>query len=248
MSRRPRRKKKSASARLRPFWFLIALVVLAAAFGGYYAATWPGFFPKSVTVSGNRIVSAREIASRASILPNQNVWLQNMTAAAARVAAIPYVKTVRIRRGLPATVHIAVEERSPYAELRYGSQSALIDRDLRVLQRKAGPAALPALIGKPKAMPAPGAYVKDEDVAQLRDDYDALVAAHVVVASLAYDKFGDLVATMRNGVQLLLGDDKTLPQTAPLVGPILSQVAAEGRKIAQVDLRAPKTPVVVFKK
>lgn len=248
MSRRPRRKKKSPAARLRPFWFLLTLIALLAGLAGYYAATWPGFDPKAVTISGNRIVSAQDIASRAHISRAKNVWLQNMRAAADRVAAIPYIRTVAIHRGLPANVRIVVTERTPYAQLRYEKQTALIDRDLRVLEMQPAAVALPVFVGSVRIMPAAGAFVKDPDIARLRDDYEALSQAHVVVASLEYDKFGDLVATMRSGVELLFGDDKILDKTAPLVGPILSQVAASGKKIAQVDLRAPKTPVVVFKK
>jgi cell division septal protein FtsQ len=144
-------------------------------------------------------------------------------------------------------VRIAVTERVPFARVRYGSQTALVDRELRVLELGHAPPALPVFIAKSRAVPKPGTFVKDADVAQLRDDYEELSDAHVVVTLLAYDKFGDLVATMRNGVQLLLGDDSALSKTVPLVGPILSQAGASGRRIAQVDLRAPKTPVVVYK-
>lgn len=248
MSRRPRRKKKSAAARLRPFWFLMVLLAIGAGFGGYYLATWPALYPKNVSVSGNRVVPPALIVSRAHIDRIHNVWLQNMRAAANRVAAIPYVRTAVIHRSLPANVRIVVTERVPYAKLQYGAHLAVVDADLRVLEIGGGSNLLPVLRGsKTAAMPSPGKFLKDPDIARLRDDYEALSAAHVVVASLQYDKFGDLVATMRNGVQLLLGDDTALSKTAPLVGPILSQVAASGRKIAQVDLRAPKTPVVVYK-
>ncbi len=83
---------------------------------------------------------------------------------------------------------------------------------------------------------------------RLRDDFEALAQAHVTIASLRYDKFGDLVAVMRGGAQLLLGDDANLSRKAALVGPILSQVATNGRAIAAVDLRAPDTPVVRYKR
>jgi cell division septal protein FtsQ len=132
--------------------------------------------------------------------------------------------------------------------VRYAWQTVLVDRELRVLALQPGASTLPLFVAKSTSAPKAGTFVKDAGVAQLRDDYEALSAAHVVVSSLQYDKFGDLVASMRNGVQLLLGDDSLLSKTAPLVGPILSQVGASGRKIAQVDLRAPKTPVVVYKK
>lgn len=248
MNRRPKRKKKSAAARLRPFWFLIGILAIAVAAGGYYAAAWPGFYPRSVTVSGNRVVPAQLILARARIAPRENLWLQNMGAASSRVRDIPYVKTAWLHRSLPANVRIQVTEREPYALVKYGAGSALVDRDLRVLRVDDALPSLPVLVPGRGAIPAAGAFIKDPAVLALREDYDALGRAHVVVASLRYDKFGDLVATMRSGVQLLLGDERTLPHTASLIGPILSQLSASGRKIAQVDLRAPKTPVVVFKK
>jgi cell division protein FtsQ len=240
------RKKTSAASRLRPFWFLITVVAIAAAFAGYYAATWPGFFPKHVTIGGNRVVSAQQIAARAGISGNVNVWLQNMHAARRRIEAIPYVKEASIHRSLPANVRIAVTERTPYAVLRYGAQPALVDRDLRVLQRLDGPVALPQFVLKTGSVPADGAFVNDPAAERLRDDYETLAQAHVVVRSLRYDTFGGLIAEMHAGVRLLLGDDSDLQKKAALIGPILSQVAAGGRRIAAVDLRAPKTPVVTY--
>jgi len=80
----------------------------------------------------------------------------------------------------------------------------------------------------------------------LRDDYERLTDAHVVVVTLGYDRFGDLTAGTPRGVQLLLGDDEDLTRKIALIGPILSQTA--GRRIAAIDLRAPGTPVVVYRR
>lgn len=247
MTKTASRKKKSPAQALRPFWLLIGIVAILAAFGGYYAATWPGFFPKSVMVTGNRVVSSHEILARARVITHANVWLQNMRAAAARVDVIPYVKDAQIHRSLPATVRIAVTERTPYAVLRYRSGAVVVDRDLRVLQRLDGAVTLPQFLLKATHPPADGAFVKDATAMRFNEDYAALARGHVIVTSLRYDKFGDLVATMHGGVRLLLGDDADLQKKTPLVGPILSQVAAGGRRIAAVDLRAPKTPVVVYR-
>lgn len=247
-SKRPKRIKKSASARLRPYWVLFLIVVIAAAAGGYYAATWPGFYPKHVVVSGNRVVPSSEILARAQIAPQQNVWLQNAHRAAARIEAIPYVKTAQIHRSLPANVRIVVSERKPFAVLQAGSQRALVDRDLRVLEPDRGMLVLPVIEVKDTALPRAGAFVRDSGAARLRDDYIALEQAHVAVRSLHYDKFGDLVAATPGGVSLLLGDDTDLAKKTPLIDPIISQVSATGKKLAAVDLRAPKTPVVVYKR
>lgn len=246
-ARKTQRRKKSAAARLRPFWFLIALVAVVGAAGGYWAATWPGFYPRDVVLRGNRVVPGQEIVARAAIVGNQNLWLQNMRAAAARVAEIPYIKDVSIHRSLPATITVRVTERIPFALVRISEQSVLIDRDLRVLQSGGEGEALPVFVGRGKTAPPPGAFLKDPQAARLRDDFELLSRAHVAAATFRYDRFDDLIVSMRTGVTLLLGGDGDLAQKAALVDPILSQVAAQGKKIAEVDLRAPRTPVVVYR-
>lgn len=242
-----KRQKRSPIARLRPFWFLIVVVAIAAGLGGYYAATWPGFFPKRILISGNRAVSSQEIAAHAAIRSNSNIWLQNTGAAAARIETIPYIKTAGIRRSLPANVRIVVTERVPFAVLHIGPDAALVDRDLRVLERSDRGGTLVALRISSGKMPADGGFVKDPVAIHLRNDCTTLTTAHVLVRTLSYDKYGDLVATMLDGIRLLLGSDSDLEKKTALVGPILSQVAAGGRRIAAVDLRAPKTPVVVYR-
>lgn len=246
-ARKPKRVKKSAAARLRPFWFLIVIVAIAASGAGYWAATWPGFFPKRITITGNHAVPSQEVAARAAIAPRENIWLQNTRAATARIEAIPYIKDAAVHRMPPALVYINVTERIPFAVARFGTHRVVIDRDLRVLQNADTSDALPVIVAKGDALPIPGVFIKDPDTAHLRDDYEVLSQAHVAAAQLSYDRFGDLAVTMRSGVKLLLGDDSDLGQKVPLIGPILSQVAAQGKKIAAVDLRAPKTPVVVYK-
>ncbi len=232
---------------MRPFWFAVLVIAAAGAFGGYYAARWPGFYPKRLIVSGNAIVPAQEIAARAQIAGNANLWLQNFSAAASRIETIPYVKKATITRSASSDVHIWVTERTPYAVLRYGKRSAVIDRDLRVLAWGGDGRRLPQFVLGARAMPAPGEFVNDAFARRLRADYDALAKARVRVASLRYDKFGDLVAGMPSGTRLLLGDDSDLSRKVPLILPILSQVGATGRTVAALDLRAPTTPVVRYR-
>lgn len=232
---------------MRPFWILFVLAAIAAGVGLYYAAAWPGFLPKRVSVGGNRVVPASQILSRAAISPHENLWLQNMGAAAQRIQAIPYVKTATIHRSLPASVRITIEERRPFALVQFGAKRVLVDHDLRVLQGGQAAPTLPVIAGKDAPEPRDGTFIRDADVQRLRDDDDALVRAHVPVRSLRYDRFGDLIATTPGGIALLLGDDTDLSKKTGLIDPIISQVSATGKKLASVDLRAPKTPVVVYK-
>jgi hypothetical protein len=46
---------------------------------------------------------------------------------------------------------------------------------------------------------------------------------------------------------VLLGDDEDIEKKIALIDPILAQTAKAGRHVATLDLRAPNTPVVVYK-
>ena len=244
---RPRRRKPSAAARIRPFWILIAVLLLLLAIGGGYVLNWSGFHPKGVLVSGNRVVPTNEIVARAQIRNDRNLWLQNTGAMATRIETIPYIETAIVRRQLPATVIISVTERTPYAVLEQGAERVTVDHTLRVLQ--ADPvAALPTLVASGNsAMPA-GSTVADPTVRALRDDLDALQGAHLAAVRLSNDRFGQLIVTLRDGVRVLLGDDDDrLQQKIELIQPILDQAARGGHRVAQVDLRAVRTPVVIYR-
>ncbi|MDP9023930.1 MAG: FtsQ-type POTRA domain-containing protein [Candidatus Eremiobacteraeota bacterium] len=235
---------------MRRFWILALFVLVVASIGGYIAGTSQAFFPRSVAVRGNHVVSRDEIAQKAAIARNRNVWLQNTRAMAKRVETIPFIATAKIRRALDADVTIEVTERVPFATVRTLDEEATVDRDLRVLGAGADEAApaLPLLIVRNHISLVPGRFLKDETLSRLRGDDVALVAAHIPAVVLSTDRYGQLVATLRNGVRLLLGDDDDLARKLPLVDPILTQLARAHRPIAALDLRAPTTPIVVYKK
>ncbi|HEX3671013.1 MAG TPA: hypothetical protein VHT92_04830, partial [Candidatus Cybelea sp.] len=84
MSPKRRRRKPTAVARVRPFWMPIAICTLLLLVAIGVAATWPGFDPKQITVTGNHRVGSDEILSRAAIAPHVTIWLQNTGAIARR--------------------------------------------------------------------------------------------------------------------------------------------------------------------
>ncbi|MDP9017490.1 MAG: FtsQ-type POTRA domain-containing protein [Candidatus Eremiobacteraeota bacterium] len=246
-SKNGRRTKKSTASRLRPFWIPILLLLVAAAAGSYYGTSWKGFEVKRISVQGDHVVPRGEIVASAAIERHTNLWLQNTRTAAARVRLIPYIDDAWIRRGLPATVTIVVTERTPYAVVQSGAQPAkLIDAHLRVLEMNASRRDLPHLACAVLPQPHTGDFLKDDCVRALARDYETLVKQHVEARSLVRDRLGDVTAQIPPGITIKLGDDSDLEAKGALVDPILSQTRSEGRRIRALDLRAPKTPVVVF--
>ena len=241
----PSRARKGAAARVRPFWVVIALALLAAAAGAFYGAQWPGFHPRRITIVGAAVVSRTEVLRRADIDQRRNIWLQDTSAAAARIASMPYVKTVEIRRRLPADVAIFIQERKPFAIITDGDAELLVDDALRVLDGAGVQSDLPRLRSSvPRA--SAGETLHSARLTQLVRDCKALIAAGVPISYLNLDHLGNLNARLFSGVLIEFGDDSDILQKARLVNPVLSQVPLAGRKIRALDLRAPRTPVVVF--
>jgi cell division septal protein FtsQ len=221
-----------------------AAVVLA---GLSVAATWPGFDAKTILVNGNERVSRAEIVARAHVTPHLTIWLQNTGAMVKRIAAIPYVDAVRVRRIPPSTIRIVVTERRPYAVIRSGDEEALVDRALRVLEPAAVEAAYPVLALPAGAVFEPGEFVRDRSAIGLRDAYESITARNLAVVALQYDRFGGLIVTLRGGVRLLLGNTGDLSEKLTLADAILTQVVNGRRRVAAVDLRAPSAPVLVYR-
>ncbi|MFY9719065.1 MAG: FtsQ-type POTRA domain-containing protein [Candidatus Cybelea sp.] len=241
-----RRVKRSTAARIRPFWILIAFFGALALLGLVYLAMWPGFNLKRVTVSGNQRVSTDEILARAEIPTNRSIWFENTRAIADRIRAIPYVDSVSVGRIPPASLTVWVTERVPFAILQSGATQAIVDHAMRVLSPASGDERLPVFI-LPNLDLTPGRFVTAPDALALRESYTTLAGNGVFPASLAFDRFGGLVATTPSGLRILFGERNDLGHKVRLLQAILAQVVRRQRSVAAIDLRAPGTPVVVYR-
>ncbi len=242
-----RRRKRSAAARFRPFWMPIGLAGVAAVAAGGFAATWSGFDLKKVEVAGNHRISTAQILRAAGIAPHISIWLQNTRAIARRIESIPYVETAQIHQVPPASLHIAVTERVPFAIVQSDPESAVVDGNLRVLETAAGDETLPVLIVPPALALRPGAFVVTRDAVELRDAYEAMAARRILPRSLALDRYGGLVVTLRDGMRVLIGQESDLGQKLTLVDAILAQIVRGQRRVAAIDVRAPAAPVIVYR-
>lgn len=225
----------------------IALAGLLAVAAGAFASTWAGFDPKTVEVVGNRRVPTAQILRVAGVSPRVSIWLQNSGAMARRVQSIPYIGGAWIHRIPPASLRIAVTEREPFAILQSAPDSAVVDRSLRVLEPAAGDEPLPILIVPAGLALQPGAFATTRGAVELRDACEAISARHIEPRALAFDRYGGLVVTLRDGLRVLFGQDGDLGQKVTLVDAILAQVVRGQRRVAAIDVRAPAAPVIVYR-
>jgi cell division septal protein FtsQ len=234
-----KRRRATPAQRLRPFWFLIAIVIALLAVCTYLFSLSHAFYPRTIDVSGNRIVSKDAILSAAQIELDRNIWLQNTAAMTQRIEAIPYIDTAAVHRHVPNAISIDVTERTPFALLERNGAIVTVDRTLRVLNPGAPPGAqLPTIIAA------------THDVAKtLADTEEVALQTRLDVAQLREDAYGDVEMTLRqNNVRVLFGDPDTVDDKMQMIVPILEKVDRGNRRVAAIDLRAMTTPVVEYAK
>ena len=145
-------------------WLIAALVAVVAV-----AAVWLVWFSSVLTVTQVRVVGATNVSAdsvlrAAAVPPHQQLARVDAAGITARVAALPRVATVEVRRGWPNSLVIAITERTPIAAVVTPGGLALVD---------ASGVTFGSVAAAPKGMPVITASTPD-----------ALTSASAVVAAL----------------------------------------------------------------
>jgi hypothetical protein len=248
--RRPlRRSKRSLGARLRRFWILGFLVAIALTWGGWRLATLPAFRLHDLAVTGTVHVTRTEIVARAAIDPHENVWLLDRSAIERRIAAIPYVLSARVHRQFVGNLWIDVAERRPEACVRDGAGHAfLVDSALRVLETVCTPIVTRAYDVRAHLGGGAGTFLRDPEIVALQSDANALDVGDERYRAFDHDAYGELEATMQSGIRVRFGGDDDLPRKQRLIEPILAELGPRLGDVRSLDVRAPSTPVVEYRK
>lgn len=244
-----RRSKPSLLARMRMMWLVLFVAGAVVGTLAYLTMLWPGFDARVAGIEGAHHVSAHEIAQAAALDEQRNLWLQSKRKAELRIEALPYVKRASIHRSLPGRVRIVVSERVPAALVALDDGSlALIDGEARILQRGMPRSAHFVVIENVRApIAAAGTFITDPTIGRLMGDAKTLTAAGVAVRSIGLEQFGAVTILTRAGLRVRFGADADLPEKIRLIDPILRTVGARLGKVAALDLRSPKTPIVVYR-
>lgn len=246
---RPRRRfKRSLAARLGRFWVLGVLIAGALVWGGWAIAALPAFRLHELAVTGAHRVSRAEVVARAAIDPAGNVWLVDRAAVEKRIDGIPYVLAAHVHRRPPGTVWIEIEERTPSACVHDGAgHEYLVDDALRVLADVCTTEVYLTYDIKAAVDASAGEFLRDPELLALQNDARALADDGNRYRSFAHDAFGQLEATLHDGIAVRFGDEDDLDRKQRLIGPILAQLGSRADDVRTLDVRAPATPVVEYR-
>ncbi|MBV8196504.1 MAG: cell division protein FtsQ [Candidatus Eremiobacteraeota bacterium] len=100
---------------------------------------------------------------------------------------------------------------------------------------------------RPGANFSAGEFVTVGPAVAMRSAYDLMRAKGLVPTQFSVDRFGGLNVTLSDGIRVLLGPANDLEKKLGLVTAVLAQMSHQQRRIAAIDVRAPATPVVVYR-
>ena len=87
----------------------------------------------TITVEGNRRLSAGEVAGLVALLLGENLLVADLEAGRASLLASGWIRDAMLRRVLPSGVHVTLDEREPVGLGRFGSRLYLVDSTGQVI-------------------------------------------------------------------------------------------------------------------
>ena len=112
-------------------YFILLLIIVAITSGCLFA---PTFNIVSIVAESGENVSSQEILDKAQISIGENIFRINDTKIKNSIEMLSYVRKAKIYRKLPNTIILKVEERIPYANIKYLESFAITDKYGYVLE------------------------------------------------------------------------------------------------------------------
>ena len=137
----PKKKKK----RRKKHYFLRLLLIIAFIVGVIVTLRSSLFNVRYFVVEGNNYYTAAQVQDLAGLSTGINIFKQKLAPAKSALIKDPYIKNVEMKRKLPNTVVITIEERAEYACVPLDAQYALIDSEGTVLRIASDLPVLPLL-------------------------------------------------------------------------------------------------------
>ncbi|MQY25555.1 cell division protein FtsQ/DivIB [Nocardia aurantia] len=177
----------------------------------------PALAVRTLRIEGLSALSEQQVRAALAVPSGRSMLRIDTDAMAARVAALPRVRTARVQRVFPSTVRVTVDERMPALYFDGPDGSHLIDSDSVEFAIEQAPATLPKLTtdhpGGSDPVTRAAVEVLDATPPELREQVGEVVARSV----------SDVALTLRDGRIVLWGGPGDSARKAAVVLPILSR-------------------------
>ncbi len=215
---------------------LAGIALVALMFGS------DAFYVYTADIQGNRLISAQDVYARSGV-DGTNIFKLRPSEATRRLRDLPFVKDARLSVGLPASVRIDIEERSPIAIWQVAGASYGVADDGTVLPPDGAPPGAPVIQAEGNALQY-GLKLEPEVIVLAQRLRDLVPNAQRVVFS---NERGLGIVTAQGFPAYFGGkDDATAARVAVLNG-LTAELKQQRIEPTYVDLRVPSRPIYGMK-
>lgn len=227
------------TARLRPFVraFMNVMAVLTGLGIAGFFYTVPVLGVTDVRVEGNRRLSADTVRGLANVA-GANVLTLNIPAIQQQLLTEPWIAEARVRRRLPATVEVRIEERTAGAVWEAANGRYLVATDGRILEAVLDAGDLPVIYDGDAGTVQPGQTVARDPVAlayRLIEETPRALGARAV--AFEHRSNDGLLVAADNGWQAAIGDGADLDRKLAVWRRVITEATRQGIPARFVDLR-----------
>lgn len=242
ISRRVAARRRAARvARLRRYRRAAVAVAIVAALGsgGWALSRSSLFVVQHIEVVGNAILSDAEVIAAAGIPEGTNALAADLDAAEERLRAVAAIGEAQVERSGALGIRIRIVERAPAVEIRAASGRWFLDREGHAIDApRAGASSIPVIetawAGQgPPPLPA-------GEVRAVLAVWDAL--PEEMRARVAAFEHSSAVVFRLGTVRVIFGAAVRIPDKLDAVRMVLARARRDGRRVLQVDVRAPDRP------
>lgn len=172
MSKKEKVKKKKK--RKKKYYLFKFILFIAISVGLYFFFTCSLFDIQTIKVENNRYYTSEQVISIAKAKSGKNLFETSTSKIKEKLLDDPYIKGAKVKRKLPDTIRIIVEERQEYATIPYGGEFVIIDQEGLVLRKTKVEPKLTLLLGMTLKNIDPGTPLEVEENAVLTDTLSML--------------------------------------------------------------------------
>ncbi|STZ76891.1 cell division protein FtsQ/DivIB [Bergeriella denitrificans] len=207
-------------------WLMVLMLLMLIGTGLAWAYNSSRFPVKQVEIQGKlHYTDAKELQEIAKQYMRGNIFRADVNGAGKAFQQLPWIDSVLVRRRLPDTVEIILEERVPLARWQAGglvdSKGNVFDADI---EEK-----LPLFEGQPNT---------GRDMAKhYRDFIDILQPSGLKIEKLIYTPRSAWQVILDNGITVRLGRENEIKRLQHFAGAWPGLLAQHGSRLAYVDMR-----------
>jgi len=219
----------------KAFKYILLLMLLA--FTVAFLMTSTLFNIKTINVIGNNRVSQQEIIRVSGLSYQQNIFRINTKETMKNIFQNPYVKKIKIRRGLPNIVNIDIIEREPIVLVPYVGSFLFVDSQGIVVEisNSLEGMELPVIKGLKFNTFKLGEEIKVESKLQLTSVITLIneikrTGINQEIAEINAENILNLKLLTKSGIKINLGDDSNINEKIPLAKAILQDLNSKNLK------------------